>query len=324
MIAGLKNPDRTYGMKENKDLYFDIFNKLDFTRIIDHPNILIAANFWDEDRYRAAKVCYKFMREIDDFIDNYKSEFITIEEQDKQAFIEKVNTWIGSLKDNDSNGILDKELLSTFSTYKIPYWTMENFARAMIYDINYNGFSSLNSFLEYSRGASIAPASVFVHLCGIRKTSSGFLSPEYDVKRAATPCAIFSYLVHIIRDFQKDQLNNLNYFADDKIQKYGLQRGDLSEMANGLPIKQGFRDMIKEYYSLADIYKIKTKEMIHEISPFLEPRYQLSLEIIFNLYLMVFERIDFEKGSFTKEELNPTCEEIKERVKQTIVEFREV
>ena len=35
------------------------------------------------------------------------------------------------------------------------------------------------------------------------------------LRSAATPCAMFSYLVHIIRDFQKDQQNNLNYFADD-------------------------------------------------------------------------------------------------------------
>ncbi len=30
---------------------------------------------------------------------------------------------------------------------------------------------------------------------------------------------MFSYLVHIIRDFQKDQLNNLNYFADESIRQ---------------------------------------------------------------------------------------------------------
>lgn len=38
---------------------------------------------------------------------------------------------------------------------------------------------------------------------------------------------------------------------------------------------------------------------------------------------MVFERIDVEKGKFTKEELNPTYEEIKERVRQTILEYKE-
>lgn len=32
----------------DKQLYTDIFNSIDFEKIIDHPNILIAANFWDE------------------------------------------------------------------------------------------------------------------------------------------------------------------------------------------------------------------------------------------------------------------------------------
>ena len=43
--------------------------------------------------------------------------------------------------------------------------------------------------------------------------------------------------------------------------------------------------------------------------------------IIYNLYLMVYERIDPDNGNFTTEELNPTAEEIKARVYQTIIEF---
>jgi hypothetical protein len=46
-----------------------VFHSIDFEKIVDHPNILIAAHFWDEERYRAAKICYKFMRAIDDLID---------------------------------------------------------------------------------------------------------------------------------------------------------------------------------------------------------------------------------------------------------------
>jgi len=104
-----------------------------------------------------------------------------------------------------------------------------------------------------------------------------FIDPPFNVKEAAIPCAIFSYLVHIIRDFQKDQFNNLNYFADDRIIK---------------------------------------------IRPLMEPRYQLSLEIIFDLYLMVFERINVDKGSFTSLELNPTPEETRKRVYENIIKFR--
>jgi hypothetical protein len=66
---------------------------------------------------------------------------------------------------------------------------------------------------------------------------------------------------------------------------------------------------------------LSTYDVIKKISPLLEPRYQLSLEIIFDLYLMVFERIDIRKGSFMAEELNPTPDETRERVYNTILKF---
>jgi phytoene/squalene synthetase len=191
----------------------------------------------------------------------------------------------------------------------------------MIYDIHNDGFPTLESYLDYSRGASVAPASIFVHLNGLTLKDGKYEPPAFNVKEAATPCAIFSYLVHIIRDFQKDQLNNLNYFADDMIAKHRLTRHDLREIAWGHPVSSNFRNLVNEYYSLADKYRLMTYEMIRKISPLLEPRYKLSLEIIFTLYLMVFERIDVKNGKFSTEELNPTPEETKDRVYKTIAKF---
>ena len=77
-------------MNKQLETYLTIFNRLDFEKIIDHPNILIAANFWDEDRFLAAKTCYKFMRAIDDLIDNYKSEHKEISEGERELFEFKV------------------------------------------------------------------------------------------------------------------------------------------------------------------------------------------------------------------------------------------
>jgi hypothetical protein len=82
--------------------------------------------------------------------------------------------------------------------------------------------------------------------------------------------------------------------------------------------------MIRELCQVADNYRKETYRMIEEIRPFLEPRCQLSLEIIFALYLMVFERIDLENGTFSTEELNPTPDQIKERVWQVIERFEVV
>ncbi|HBZ21634.1 MAG TPA: hypothetical protein DEO60_10920, partial [Bacteroidales bacterium] len=197
----------------------------------------------------------------------------------------------------------------------------EAFAKSMIYDINNDGFESLESFIDYAQGASVAPASVFVHLSGLTYHNGHYMAPLFDVREAATPCAVFSYLVHIIRDFQKDQFNNLNYFADDLIMKNELTRQDLKNIAQGAPVPDRFRNLIREYYNLADVYREETREIIKVIGPSMEPRYRLSLEIIFSLYLMVFERIDPEKGNFTSYELNPTVEETRERVWETIMKF---
>lgn len=303
------------------DLYIDIFDSIDFEKIIDHPNILIAAHFWETERYQAAKNCYKFMRAIDDLIDNYKTEHVTIAPENKAQFEADVYRWINTLMESSQNNPARAELIETVEKFCIPFWPLEAFAKSMIYDIYHDGFPTLQSFIDYAGGASVAPASIFVHLCGLTKQNGQYLPPVFDVKRVATPCAIFSYLVHIIRDFQKDHLNNLNYFGDDLIEKNGLDRQKLLQMAQGMPITEGFRELIRELHLIADEYRIETYKIIQEIKPFLEPRCQISLEIIFNLYLMVFERIDIKNGTFTSKELNPTQEEIKERVWQVIEGF---
>jgi phytoene/squalene synthetase len=302
--------------------YIDSFNNIDFNKIIDHPNILIAANFWEKDRYLAARTCYKFMRDIDDLVDNHKSlkkEFSTTE----KAWLQfQVNSWLNNIKnDLPVADEKDENLIQTIKNFNIPVWALEDFANSMLYDIQNDGFKSLATFLEYSNGASVAPSSIFVHLCGLTQSNGRFEDPVFDVREAAKPCAYFSYIVHIIRDFQKDQSANLSYFADDLIQKHDLTRDHLKSISMGAPIPSGFREMIREYLELAEKFRQKTEEVIERISPLLEPRYRLSLHIIYQLYLMVYNRIDLKKGKFTGEELNPTAQEIKEKVYQTILKF---
>lgn len=309
-------------MNSDRDKFLEIYNSIDFHQIKDHPNILIAANFWEADRYCAAKICYKFMRAIDDLIDNHKAKNKLIDLSERKEFVANVDDWLRMIIISKECNPLQAELIETIEKFRIPLWPMEAFAKSMIYDINNDGFPTLEAFLEYSKGASVAPASIFVHLNGLQVKNGQYDIPPFDVKWAATPCAVFSYLVHIIRDFQKDQLNNLSYFADDLIIKNHLTRQDMREFAEGRNVNDSFRNLIKHYHSVADQYRNKTYEILKEIKPLLEPRYQLSLEIIFNLYLMIFERIDLQKGKFTTEELNPTPEETRERVFKTIMEFK--
>lgn len=310
-------------MNSQRESFLKKFNSIDFQKIKDHPNILIAASFWDYDRYCAAKTCYKFMRAIDDLIDNHKARNKMIEPPERQSFEADVQDWLKMIIVSEDCNPMQKDLNEMTQKFQIPLWPLEAFGKSMIYDINNDGFPTMEAFLEYSNGASVAPASIFVHLNGLQHVNGHFESPAFDVKWAATPCAIFSYLVHIIRDFQKDQLNNLSYFADDLILKNGLTRSDLRNFAEGEPVNENFRNLISGYYSLADEYRLKTLDIIKKIKPLLEPKYQLSLEIIFDLYVMVFEKINIQNGTFKSAELNPAPEETKERVYQTIMKFKE-
>ncbi len=187
-----------------------IINGIDINKIDKHPNILIAASFWEKERYDAAKRCYRFMREIDDLVDNRKSSSQKVSCLEQELLADKVNQWISCLDEEASSNPDIKELVQTIKTYKIPLLYFHNFAVAMQYDITHTGFPTFESFIQYAEGASVAPAAIFVHLCCLQKEGDGFTLPDIDILEVARPCAIFSYLVHIIRDFQKDQRENLN------------------------------------------------------------------------------------------------------------------
>jgi phytoene synthase len=291
-----------------------IINSIAFEKIEKHPNILIAARFWDDRRFFAAKTCYSFMRMIDDHIDDRKALNEAIGCLEREVLTNKVRSWIECLVSNPENDSVIKELTDTISTFHIPLQLFHNFAKSMLYDIDHSGFNTLADFIEYAEGASVAPASVFVHLCGLSEVNGEFFPPDFDVIEAARPCAIFSYIVHIIRDFQEDQQSNLNYFALDMLKKNGLQASDLKDIANGSPVSSSFRKLIQEYYDLALQYGEQTLQEIEKLSSVLSGRYLFSLHLIYHLYKMVFDRIDIERGTFTSRELNPGPQEIRTRV----------
>ena len=299
----------------------ETMNKIDFHKIKDHPNILIAARFWEDDRYEAAKTVYKFMRYIDDMIDDRKALDGVLSCMEKKMYADQVNSWIDCLGLENSRDPLFGEVTDTIHRFRIPLHFFYNFARSMVFDIHHDGFRTFDEFLDYAEGASNGPASVFVHLCCLDKLQGEYVPSPYNISDVARPCAIFSYLVHIIRDFQKDQFNNLNYFALDILEKNGLTPDDLKLIARGGEITEGFRNMIREYMAKAEKYKSDTLNMIRMLENRLEPRYLLSLKIINQLYIDIYDRIDPENGSFTMAELNPTAEEIRDSVAHCISSF---
>ena len=302
------------------ETYLDIFQGIDLQTISDRPILDIAARFWDDERYKAANKLYLPMRVIDDLVDNRRIDG-KISETEKQQLIFNINEWVEAVTKYPENP-LQQQMNETIRRFKVPLWTIQAFSESMIYDIHNDSFGTFSDFLRYSEGAAVATGSIFAHFCGINKEGETYSLPGFDIQKATRPMAIFSYLVHIFRDFQKDMNNNLNYFADDLIAENGLNLQILRDIAAGGEIRPGFRELMEKYYTYTEYYRSKARGMLDEILIYLDPRYQLSLEVLYNLYLQIFERIDVENGRFTTEELCPSPEEIKERVNMVVSSFR--
>ena len=97
-------------MSSQKDKFLEILNSIDFQKIKDHPNILVAANFWEDDRFCAAKICYKFMRAIDDLIDNHKAKNKLIEPEERKEFVANVEDWLKMIIVSKECNALEEEL----------------------------------------------------------------------------------------------------------------------------------------------------------------------------------------------------------------------
>ncbi len=304
---------------------------IDFANIYSTTNsrLAVAASLWNPKRVSASKICYESMRIMDDLVDNRKEEETAMTPKEKEQLTSKINNWVCAIKENNPTNKIQRDLISTLDTFKIPSVLWETFAKSMIYDINHNGFETFDDFLEYSEGAAVVPGAIGMHLGGVTKIKGVYVPPKFDILESSRPLSRFSYITHIMRDFQEDQNKNLNYYSDDRIKECGLSTSLLKlstsllkDMATSGEITPGFRKMMGMYYKDTEKYKKEAREMVDDIGGEMEPIYNLSLELILSLYSQVFERIDVDKGTFLTSELNPTPEEVKTRVHQTISSFK--
>ena len=309
-------------MADDNSKFIDFTQKPDFQQILTNPILDIAARFWEDDRYDAFRTCYRSMRIIDDLIDERKAADKRISDEEKKQMVLSLTMWADSLLQNKPRDDFQKKLIDTVEHFRIPTWPWQRLLKAMLYDLDHDGFASLRVFLRYCEGAAIAPASIFMHLCGVRKQNGHYVASEFDIRRAARPLALFSYLVHIIRDFQKDHTDGLNYFAEDIMRNHDLNAASLKNIAAGGNITPGFRNLVGHYHRFAGYYRKLARNTVDQILPVLDPPYQLSLEIIYNLYLQIYERIDIANGRFTTDELNPSPAEIQDRIYDTVSTFK--
>lgn len=308
-------------MPSNEQPRLDFATGLDFSQILTNPILDIAARVWADDRYAAFRTCYRSMRRIDDLVDHRKAGGHPLSPTEAHQFERVVIGWLESMQRHEAGDQFQKEFLTTLDQFAIPLWPWERLCSAMVYDLSHNGYSTFHQFLRYTEGAAVAPAAVFMHLCAIRQTDQGVLPPPFDIHLASRHLAVFSYLVHILRDWQKDHREQLNYFSSDILDTCGITVPEIRKLAEEDSVTYEFRLLLGRYVEITEFYRRKARAMLDRIMPQLEPRYQLSLELIYQLYLQIFERVDPEGMSVSGAVFGPPPDAVQLRINQTIARF---
>ncbi len=286
------------------------------------PILAIGAMFFSQDRQHAFWLCYKSMRIADDKVDDVKEKNNGAVPIYLRSTIERrLRLWVKSVKDDKPTNDDQRRLIDLLVKMDLPIWPWEKLVDSMVYDLSHNGFETFPIFLNYTEGAAVSPGSIFMHLCGAKNEDGKYKKPTFDIMEAARPLARFSYLVHIMRDFRKDQNSSLNYFPDDLMAEYGLTIPLLRKMAKEGLVTDDFRKFIKRYQKLAEGYKFESRQMLDRVGGEMQLRYLLSLEVLFSLYTQIFERTFKDGCNFTTEEMNPSPIEIKSRIVEVVSRF---
>ncbi len=311
-------------MSHEQSVSLDFALKIDFGGILTNPILDIAARVWEEERYEAFTVCYRSMRRIDDLVDDLKSQHGAVPAALAVRAESEISNWLAAVSSGQVTDEYGQKFVATLDRFSIPLWPWERLGQAMIYDLKHRGFANFRTFLRYTEGAAISPAAVFMHLCGVGKVDDRYQVPSYDIRLAARHLAIFSYVTHILRDFQKDQKAGLNYFADSILAHAKISESEFHDAAVSGQADARVREVIRVYYAIGIRYQKWARGVVDATLPQLAPRYQLSLELIYNLYSQIFAKVDPRTGLFTTEALNPTPAEVEAEVKKTIETFRPV
>jgi len=108
-------------------------------------------------------------------------------------------------------------------------------ADAMQRDVAERPLATWQDFLDYTEGAAVAPAAVFVYIlaCKVKRDGSSESSLSRPFADYARHLAIFSYLVHILRDLKADAERAPQHLTlpDDLLDESGLTKASLQQAA---------------------------------------------------------------------------------------------
>jgi phytoene/squalene synthetase len=254
------------------------------------PNLYLAARFFEpEEKFRAFLSTYAAMRVMDDIVDHRRARG-ELSVEDIREISDRLDNLVDMIIQDELDQSLpySQELELAFREFEIPKWPFVKLVEAMKYDLHNDRFDTPDNFLEYSEGAAVAPGAVFMHLAGCSfDGSNSLVPPRFNIHDAAQPLAVFSYLVHILRDFKKDFVSGsrpLVYLDTESMDKFHLNDNDLELIARSGKQSLKFTKMVQWYYHRITFYQQISDKTLRNIESQMPEDGRFALNFIYELY----------------------------------------
>lgn len=262
----------------------------------DKPHLYSASRYFVHDETRRAFAStYASMRVVDDLVDDIPHRADLNASQRTEAG-SAVEAWLdrvrGARAGDPANGPIWQALSDTFSRFDLPIEPWQDLAEAMKSDVQTACFKDWDHLRRYMRGASVAPAIVFMHLVLTRPEADGhrFLCPwSYErVAVATSDLAMFCYWVHILRDTAKDLSlggSGLVYLPMADLARFELTADDLREMKRQKRASHAYR-RLAEFEAERALFHLRAGERhIPAIAAVALPAHAAALEALVGTYV---------------------------------------
>lgn len=281
------------------------------------PNLYLAANFLEpDDKFRAFLATYAAMRLVDDLADNARAagDISYATKKEISAELDRFAEMFRLRQIDDRLPYADdlKLALVRFQISDRPFTLL---AEAMKFDLDNDRFDTLDQFLQYSEGAAVSPAAVFMHLAACSFDESGQLHlPSFDVHDAARPLAIFSYVVHVLRDFKKDFLAGarpLIYIDLETSDMFYVSEEEMARTAKSGRQSLKFTKMIKWYFNRLTWFQVRARLALDHLASQLPDDGRFALDFIYELYSATAQKIAEYHYNVVRGEINLTPVDIR-------------
>ena len=245
--------------------------------------------------------CYAAMRIVDDAVDEDYVVGASSSRDETEAYITRwaqqaESAMLGNFVVSEES--IEPEIFFALNAFagesEIGPTPWRHLGEAMQADVARRGIEDWGAFETYCRGASIAPAEIFLYILscridGDRATASSLPRPALYYAR---DLGLFCYLVHIVRDLAKDARRDDNLIVVPRalLDELGLADGGLLaaiEARDGAAL----RPLITILLERAQAHRLRGEKRMQEIATELSPNANMALAGLVGRYVKTFETL---------------------------------